>query len=103
WTISVLVILLLTFTVVLQWGWKTLRGGRPQASIFAGGTFLALWGYLLYRATTLVIGYISQNQPPNPVADTLLIAISFSVSMHSFAGTTTYTTDERLNTIGPSK
>ena len=101
WTISVLVILLLTFTVVLQWGWKTLRGGRPQASIFAGGTFLALWGYLLYRATTLVIGYISQNQPPNPVADTLLIAISIVGAMQSFAGKTNNRTDKRLNQILP--
>jgi len=101
WTISVLVILLLTFTVVLQWGWKTLRGGRPQASIFAGGTFLALWGYLLYRATTLVIGYISQNQPPNPVADTLLIAISIVGAMQSFAGKTINRTDKRLNQILP--
>jgi len=101
WTISVIVILLLTYTIVLQWGWKTLKGGRPQASIFAGGTFLAIWGYLLYRATTLVIGYISQNQPPNPVADTLLIAISIIGAMQSFAGKTVNRTDKRLNQILP--
>jgi hypothetical protein len=101
WTISVIVILLLTYTVVLQWGWKALKGGRPQASIFAGGTFLAMWGYLLYRATTLIIGYITQNQPPNPVADALLIAVSIIGAMQSFAGKTINRTDKRLNQILP--
>jgi hypothetical protein len=101
WTISVIVILLLTYTVVLQWGWKALKGGRPQASIFIGGTFLAMWGYLMYRATTLVIGYITQNQPPNPVADVLLIAVSIIGAMQSFAGKTITRTDKRLNQILP--
>ena len=101
WTIVVIVLLLLTYTVILQWGWKTLRAGRPQAAIFAGGTFLALWGYLLYRATTLVIGYITQNQPSSPVADTLLIAISIIGAMQSFAGKTINRTNKRLSQILP--
>ena len=101
WTIVVIVLLLLTYTVILQWGWKTLRAGRPQAAIFAGGTFLASWGYLLYRATTLVIGYITQNQPSSPVADTLLIAISIIGAMQSFAGKTINRTNKRLSQILP--
>src|SRR6267143_2231562 len=101
WTIVVTVILLLTYTVTLQWGWKTIKVGLPERAIFAGGTFLALWGYLLYRATTLVIGYITQNQPSSPVADSALIAVSIIGAMQSFAGKTVNRTDKRLSQILP--
>lgn len=101
WTIIVTVTLLLTYTVSLQWGWKTIKVGLPERAIFAGGTFLALWGYLLYRATTLVIGYITQNQPSSPVADSALIAVSIVGAMQSFAGKTINRTDKRLNQVLP--
>src|SRR6267143_3382615 len=101
WTIILTVILLLTYTVTLQWGWKTIKVGLPERAIFAGGTFLALWGYLLYRATTLVIGYITQNQPSSPVADSALIAVSIIGAMQSFAGKTVNRTDKRLSQILP--
>jgi len=56
WTMVVTLMLVATYFLTVIWGWKSIKNGRPQVAIFAGGTFLVVWGYLLYRATTLLMG-----------------------------------------------
>ncbi len=101
WTLIITVVLLFTYALALQWGWRSLRGGSPEAAIYVGGTFLLLWGYLLYRATTAAIGYISQSQPSSLVADSALIAISMFGATQTFAGKTVNRKNERLNQLVP--
>ena len=85
WTIAVIVILLFTYFLTIRWGWKSIKQKAPQAAIFAGGTFLVLWGYLLYRATMIGIGYVTQNQPSNPLLDAGLVVVSIVGAMQTFA------------------
>src|SRR5437762_13900695 len=76
WTLIITLLLLTTYFFTAIWGWRVIVQKKPQAAVFAGGTFLVLWGYLLYRATTIAIGYITQNQPSNPLVDSRLMLVS---------------------------
>ena len=101
WTIIVTVLLLATYFFTAIWGWRVIVQKKPQAAIFAGGTFLVLWGYLLYRATTIAIGYITQNQPSNPLIDSGLMLVSVIGAMQTFARKTVTRTDRRWSQVLP--
>ncbi|HEV2118697.1 MAG TPA: hypothetical protein VGS11_01110 [Candidatus Bathyarchaeia archaeon] len=101
WTMIVTVLLLATYFFTALWGWRVIVQKKPQAAVFAGGTFLVLWGYLLYRATTIAIGYITQDQPSNPLADSGLMIISVIGAMQTFARKTANHPDRRLSRILP--
>jgi hypothetical protein len=101
WTMIVTVLLLATYFFTALWGWRVIVQKKPQAAIFAGGTFLVLWGYLLYRATTLAIGFITQNQPANPLADSGLMLVSVIGAMQTFARKTVTRADRRWSQVLP--
>ncbi len=85
WTILVTLTLLFTFFMTLRWSWRAIRKA-PQSAVFIGGIFLILWGYLLYRATSMLMGYVTQSQPSSPVLDAALILVSIIGGMQTFAG-----------------
>jgi hypothetical protein len=101
WTIAITVLLLATYFFTALWGWRVIVQKKPQAAIFAGGTFLVLWGYLLYRATTIAIGYVTQNQPSNPVIDSGLMLVSVIGAMQTFARKTVTRSDPRWSQVLP--
>jgi hypothetical protein len=84
-----------------MWGWKNIKNGRPQAAIFAGGTFVVVWGYLLYRATTLLMGLVSQNEPSNAIIDAGLMVVSIFGAMQTFARKTVNRADRRWSQVLP--
>ncbi len=85
WTMVVTLMIVATYFLTVMWGWKNIKNGKPQAAIFAGGTFLVVWGYLLYRATTLLMGLVSQNEPSNAIIDAGLMIVSILGAMQTFA------------------
>jgi hypothetical protein len=93
--------LVATYFVTVMWGWKNIKNGRPQAAIFAGGTFVVVWGYLLYRATTLLMGFISQNEPSNAIIDAGLMVVSIFGAMQTFARKTVNRADRRWSQVLP--
>jgi hypothetical protein len=101
WTMIVTLLLLATYFFTALWGWRVIAQKKPQAAVFAGGTFLVLWGYLLYRATTLAIGYITQNQPSNPLVDSGLMLVSVIGAMQTFARKTATRPDRRWSQVLP--
>jgi hypothetical protein len=101
WTMIVTVLLLATYFFTALWGWRVIVQKKPQAAVFAGGTFLVLWGYLLYRATTLAIGYVTQNQPSNPLVDSGLMLVSVIGAMQTFARKTVTRGDRRWSQVLP--
>jgi hypothetical protein len=101
WTMIVTALLLATYFFTALWGWRVIVQKKPQAAVFAGGTFLVLWGYLLYRATTLAIGYITQNQPSNPLIDSGLMLVSVIGAMQTFARKTVTRADRRWSQVLP--
>ena len=101
WTMIVTVLLLATYFFIALWGWRVIVQKKPQAAVFAGGTFLVLWGYLLYRATTIAIGYITQNQPSNPLIDSGLMLVSVIGAMQTFARKTVNRADRRWSQVLP--
>ena len=101
WTMIVTVLLLATYFFTSLWGWRVIVQKKPQAAVFAGGTFLVLWGYLLYRSTTLAIGYITQNQPSNPLVDSSLMLVSVIGAMQTFARKTVTRADRRWSQVLP--
>ena len=101
WTMIITVLLLATYFFTALWGWRVIVQKKPQAAIFAGGTFLVLWGYLLYRATTIAIGYITQNQPSNPLIDSGLMLVSVIGAMQTFARKTVTRADRRWGQVLP--
>ena len=101
WTMIITVLLLATYFFTALWGWRVIVQRKPQAAIFAGGTFLVLWGYLLYRATTIAIGYITQNQPSNPLIDSGLMLVSVIGAMQTFARKTVTRADRRWGQVLP--
>ena len=101
WTMIVTVLLLVTYFFTALWGWRVIVQKKPQAAIFAGGTFLILWGYLLYRATTLAIGWITQNQPSNALVDSGLMLVSVLGAVQTFARKTASTSNRRLSQVLP--
>ena len=101
WTMIVTVLLLATYFLTALWGWRVIVQKKPQAAVFAGGTFLVLWSYLLYRATTLGIGWITQNQPSNPLVDSGLMLVSVLGAVQTFARKTVSTTNRRISQVLP--
>ncbi len=101
WTMVVTLALVATYFLTVMWGWKNIKNGRPQAAIFAGGTFLVVWGYLLYRATTLLMGFVSQNEPSNVIIDAGLMVVSIFGAMQTFARKTVKMADRRWSQMLP--
>jgi hypothetical protein len=97
----VTLLLLATYFFTALWGWRVIAQKKPQAAVFAGGTFLVLWGYLLYRATTIAIGYVTQNQPSNPLVDSGLMLVSVIGAMQTFARKTVNRGDRRWSQVLP--
>jgi len=93
--------LVATYFLAVMWGWKNIKNGRPQAAIFAGGTFIVVWGYLLYRATTLLMGLVSQNEPSNAIIDAGLMVVSIFGAMQTFARKTVNRADRRWSQVLP--
>jgi hypothetical protein len=93
--------LVATYFLTVMWGWKNIKNGRPQAAIFAGGTFVVVWGYLLYRATTLLMGFVSQNEPSNAIIDAGLMVVSIFGAMQTFARKTVNRADRRWSQVLP--
>jgi len=93
--------LVATYFLTVMWGWKNIKNGRPQAAIFAGGTFVVVWGYLLYRATTLLMGLVTQNEPSNAIIDAGLMIVSIFGAMQTFARKTVNRADRRLSQVLP--
>jgi len=93
--------LVATYFLTVIWGWKNIKHGKPQAAIFAGGTFLVVWGYLLYRATTLLMGLVTQNEPSNAIIDAGLMVISILGAMQTFARKTVNRADRRWSQVLP--
>ncbi len=85
WAALVTLTLLFTYLMTLRWSWRAIRNA-PQLAVFVGGIFLVLWGYLLYRATSMLMGYVTQSQPSSPVLDAALILVSIIGAMQTFAG-----------------
>src|SRR5437870_11138355 len=82
-------------------GCKNIKNVRPQAAIFAGGTFLGVWGYLLYRATPQLMGLVSQNEPSNAIIDAGLMIVSILGAMQTFARQTVKRADRRWSQVLP--
>ncbi len=101
WTMVVTLALVATYFLTVMWGWKNIKNGRPQAAIFAGGTFLVVWGYLLYRATTLLMGLVSQNEPSNAIIDAGLMVVSILGAMQTFARKTVKRANRRWSQVLP--
>ncbi len=101
WTMVVTLTLVATYFLTVMWGWKNIKNGRPQMAIFAGGTFVVVWGYLLYRATTLLMGLVSQNEPSNAIIDAGLMVVSILGAMQTFARKTVNRVDRRWSQVLP--
>jgi hypothetical protein len=101
WAMVVTLTLVATYFLTVMWGWKNIKNGRPQAAIFAGGTFVVVWGYLLYRATTLLMGLVTQNEPSNAIIDAGLMVVSIFGAMQTFARKTVKRADRRLSQVLP--
>lgn len=101
WTLLVTVLIVSTYFLTVQWSWKTIREKKPQSAIFVGGTFLAVWAYLLYRATMIAIGYVTANQPTNPLVDSSLVVVSIVGAMQTFARKTIRSSNPRWSRILP--
>jgi hypothetical protein len=101
WTLGVTLTLVATYFLTIKWGWKNIKTNRPQAAVFAGGTFLIVWGYLLYRGTTMLMGLVTQNQPSNAVIDLALMFISILGAMQTFARKTVNLADRRWSQALP--
>src|SRR5437879_5926028 len=101
WPMVVTLALVATYFLTVMWGWKNIKNGRPQAAIFAGGTFLVVWGYLLYRATTLLMGLVSQNEPSNAIIDAGLMVVSILGAMQTFARKTVKRANRRWSQVLP--
>lgn len=101
WAMVVTLTLVATYFLTVMWGWKNIKNGRPQAAIFAGGTFVVVWGYLLYRATTLLMGLVTQNEPSNAIIDAGLMVVSILGAMQTFARKTVNRADRRWSQVLP--
>jgi hypothetical protein len=101
WTLLITVLIVSTYFLTIQWSWKIVKNEKPQTAIFVGGTFLVVWGYLLYRATMLGIAYITANQSSNPIIDMGLVVVSIIGSMQTFARKAIRKSDARWSRILP--
>jgi hypothetical protein len=101
WTLVITVLLIFSYFLTVSWGWKAVKQKKPEVAIFVGGTFLAIWAYLLYRATMVVIGFVTQNQPTNAVLDSGLVIVSIIGAMQTFARKTLRKADPRWSQLLP--
>jgi len=101
WTLIVSLLLVATYSITVMWGWKNIKNHRPQVAVFAGGTFVIVWGYLLYRAATTLMAAITQNQPSLPIIDIGLMVISILGAMQTFARKTVKMADRRWSQALP--
>ena len=101
WTIGIIVAMLFTFFLTVSWTWPVVRRKRPQTAVFVGGTFAIVWVYLLYRATSLLMGYLTQTQPANALLDIALMIVSIFGAMQTFAKKTINKADRRMSQIFP--
>src|SRR5437879_12879097 len=101
WTMVVTLMIVATYFLTVMWGWKNIKNGKPQAAIFAGGTFLVVWGYLLYRATTLLMGLVSQNEPSNAIIDAGLMIVLILGAMQTFSRKMLKRADRRWSQVLP--
>ena len=101
WAMVVTLALVATYFLTVMWGWKNIKNGRPEAALFAGGTFVVVWGYLLYRATTMLMGFVTQNEPSNAVIDAGLMVVSILGAMQTFARKTVNRADRRWSQVLP--
>jgi hypothetical protein len=101
WTLIVSLLLIATYAIVVKWGWKNIRNGKPEVAVFAGGTFLIVWGYLLYRAATTLMAAVTQNQPSLPIIDIGLMIVSILGAMQTFARKTVNMADRRWSQALP--
>ncbi len=101
WTLIVSLLLVATYSIIVMWGWKNIKNHRPQVAVFAGGTFVIVWGYLLYRAATTLMAAITQNQPSLPIIDIGLMVISILGAMQTFARKTVRMADRRWSQALP--
>src|SRR5262249_5265067 len=74
WSLLIAAALFATYYLMLRWSWKNIRKS-PQSAVFIGGLFLTLWAYLLYRAFSILTGYITHSQPSTPALDAALILV----------------------------
>ncbi len=101
WTIGMIAAILVTYFLTLSWTWPVVRHGRPQAAVFTGGTFTLVWGYLLYRSTSMIMGYIGQTQPEYAILDIGLMILSILAAMQTFAGKILRRADRRWFHVFP--
>ena len=101
WTMILLAILTSTYFLTVHWGWRNIKHNKPESAIYAGGLFLVLWAYLLYRGTSLLIGLVGQNQPASLLVDTGLMAVSILGAMQTFARKTINRADRRWSQALP--
>ncbi len=95
WTMIILVALATTYFLTVHWGWNNIKHDKPESVIYAGGLFLILWAYLLYRGASLLLGLVGQNQPTSVLVDTGLMAVSILGAMQTFARKTINRADRR--------
>ncbi len=101
WTMIVLVALSASYFLTVVWGWRNIKQNEPQSAIFAGGMFLILWAYLLYRGTSLLLGFVGQNQPSSALIDTGLMIFSILGAMQTFARKTINRANRRWSQVSP--
>jgi len=101
WALIVSLLLVATYSIMVMWGWKNIKNHRPQVAVFAGGTFVIVWAYLLYRAATTLMAAITQNQPSLPIIDIGLMVISILGAMQTFARKTVKMADRRWSQALP--
>lgn len=101
WTIGMVAAILVTYFLVFSWTWPVVRRGRPQAAVFTGGTFTLVWGYLLYRATSMIIAFLNQRQPEFALLDIGLMVLSILAAMQTFAGKIISRADRRWFHVFP--
>jgi len=101
WTIGLIIGILITYFMVLNWAWPVVRKGRTHVAVFVGGTFTLVWSYLVYRATSMVMGYVSQTQPVYAVLDIGLMVLSILGAAQTFAGRLVHKAGGRITNAFP--
>ena len=100
WTILIILAIAFTYLLTLRWSWGIIRK-TPQTALFTGGIFLLLWSYLLYRASSLLMGYVTQSHPSTPIIDAALILVSIIGAMQTLAGKLSKKSEGKLGQILP--
>ncbi len=101
WTVILFALLATTYLITVRWGWKSIKRNKPESAIYAGGLFLILWAYLLYRGTSFLIGFVGQNQPASVLIDVGLMVVSILGAMQTFARKTINRADRRWSQALP--